>query len=136
MTLNKLHRWSRSGESSIRAMQADRLRGYLRDVVLPYSPYYRERFQSLRLRAEDIRSLDDLRKLPFTSKADLLPTPEKPLRFREFILSPDPRDLAHRPRTITRALLHGRAQVQRELNDEFRPKLVMFTTGPLGKPFR
>lgn len=134
MTLNQQTRWSRWDESPLRAWQADKLRRYLRDVVLPYSPHYRERFQSLGLRAEDIRSLDDLRKLPFTSKADLLPTPEKPLRSREFIISPDPGELARRPRTIARALLRGRAQVQRELADEFRPILVFFTTGRAAEP--
>jgi phenylacetate-CoA ligase len=34
-------------------------------------PFYRERFAELRLKPEDIRSLRDLRRLPFTTSADL-----------------------------------------------------------------
>jgi len=134
MTLNKQHRWPRLDEPSIRVMQADKLRRYLRDVVLPYSPHYRELFRAQGLTADDFKSLGDLRKIPFTSKTDLLPTSEKPQRFREFVIAPDPRELARRPKTITRALLHGRAQVQKELNDEFRPKLILFTTGRAAEP--
>jgi len=115
-------------------MQAEKLRRYLRDVVLPFSPHYREMFRSLGLSADDFRSVADLRRLPFTAKSDLLPTPEKPARYREFILTPDPHELARRPQTILRALLRGRQRVQRELGDEFRPILLLFTTGRAAEP--
>jgi len=128
------NRWPQWSESATRARQVARLRRYLQDVVLPFSPHYRELFRSLGLRADDFRSVEDLRRLPFTSKADLLPTPEQPTRFREFILAPDPRELARRPGTIARALLHGRARVQRELAGEFRPILILFTTGRAAEP--
>jgi phenylacetate-coenzyme A ligase PaaK-like adenylate-forming protein len=131
---NQKNQWSQLGESAIRVMQAAKLRRYLRDVVLPYSPQYREMFRSHGLTADDFSSIDDLRKLPFTSKSDLLPTTEKPARFRDFIIAPEPSDLARRPGTICRALLHGRAQVQKELGDEFRPRLILFTTGRAAEP--
>ena len=126
--------WPQLAEAATRTMQAEKLRRYLRDVVLPFSPYYRELFRSLGLRAADFRSTDDLRRLPFSSKPDLLPTSEKPARFKEFVLTPDPRELARRPQTVMRALLHGRQQVARELSDEFRPILIMFTTGRAAEP--
>ena len=128
------NRWPQLAEAATRTMQAEQLRRYLRDVVLPFSPHYREIFRSLGLSADDISSVDDLCNLPFTSKSDLLPTSEKPARFREFILAPDPRELAFRPQTIVRALLHGRQQVQRELSNEFRPILLLFTTGRAAEP--
>jgi len=128
------NRWPQLGEADCRAMQVEKLRRYLRDVVLPYSPHYREAFRQHGLNPDHIRSLDDLRNLPFTSKVDLLPTADKPARFREFVLAPDPRELARRPQTILRALLKGRAQVQRELGDEFRPIMVLFTTGRAAEP--
>lgn len=127
-------RWPQLGEAATRAMQEAKLRRYLRDVVLPFSPHYRELFRSLGLSAGDIRSVEDLRRLPFTSKADLLPTREQPARYRDFVLAPDPQELARRPRTILRALLHGRARVQHELGAEFRPILIFFTTGRSAEP--
>ncbi len=131
---NQKNQWSQLGESAIRAMQAAKLRRYLRDVVLPYSPQYREMFRAQGLTADDFSSIDDLRMLPFTSKSDLLPTAEKPARFKDFIIAPEPSELARRPGTICRALLHGRAQVQKELGDEFRPRLILFTTGRAAEP--
>ena len=54
----------------IRALQEDKLH---RLVVHAYRhvPYYRERMKELGLTPDDIRSLDDLRKLPMLSKADV-----------------------------------------------------------------
>ena len=123
-------RWPQSAENEIRRTQAAKLRRYLRDVVLPFSPHYR----ALGINADSIRTLDDLRRIPFTSKTDLLPTPENPARFKDFILAPEKEVLSRRPRTILRALLHGRKQVERELAAEFRPVSMYFTTGRAAEP--
>jgi len=56
-------------------LQVEKLRDYLRRVVLPFSGHYRQLFREHGLTADSIRSLDDLRRIPFTSKADLLNTP-------------------------------------------------------------
>ena len=83
------NRWQQLSEAEIRRLQAEKLRHYLRTVVLPFSPHYRELFREHNLHAESIRTLDDLQLLPFTQKPDLLPTPEHPERFKEFVLTPD-----------------------------------------------
>jgi phenylacetate-coenzyme A ligase PaaK-like adenylate-forming protein len=128
------NRWQQLPEAEIRSLQAEKLRCYLRTVVLPFSPHYREMFREQKLDADSIHTLDDLQLLPFTKKSDLLPTPENPQRFKEFILSPDPKMLARRPATILRALLHGRKQVAGELSAEFRPVSMFFTTGRAAEP--
>ena len=38
------------------------------------SPFYKKRFEEINLRPEDIQTLDDLRKIPFTTKQDLRDT--------------------------------------------------------------
>ncbi len=38
------------------------------------SPFYKKRFEEINLKPEDIKSLDDLRKIPFTTKQDLRDT--------------------------------------------------------------
>lgn len=127
-------RWAQLPEQAVRRLQEAKLRDYLRRVVLPFSPHYRAMFEQLGLTADSIRTVDDLRRLPFTSKADLINTPEHPARSREFILSPDPDVLRRRPGTILRALLHGRARVKEELEREFRPILMTSTTGRSADP--
>lgn len=121
-------------EAAVRHWQAQQLRHYLRTVVLPFSAHYRQLFREQGLTADSIRTLDDLAQLPFTSKADLLNTPENPHRFRDFILVPDEHVLAHRPGTVWRALLHGRGFVRRRFEAEFRPLFMTFTTGRSAEP--
>ena len=102
------HRWQQLPEAAIRRLQAEQLRRYLRTVVLPFSAYYRELFREHRIEADSVRTLDDLQKLPFTTKADLLNTPERPQRAKDFIIIPDEKTLTRRPGTILRALCRGR----------------------------
>src|SRR5215813_10810055 len=91
--------WQRLPETEVRRLQAEKLRHYLRTVVLPFSPHYRKRFQELGLTADSVRTLEDLEEIPFASKTDLLSTSEQPQRFRDFIVVPDPKVLSHRPGT-------------------------------------
>ena len=109
-----------------------KLRRYLRSVVLPFSPYYGERIERGLVR--ELRTYRDLERLPFTSKRDLLNTPERPKRARDFVISPQEEILRHRPATFLRALLRGRATVAQELTREFRPILMTSTTGRSSDP--
>jgi phenylacetate-coenzyme A ligase PaaK-like adenylate-forming protein len=127
-------RWQSLPERDLRQLQAEKLRRYLHDVVLPFSPYYGPLFREQGLDTNSIRSLDDLQRIAFTDKGDLLSTTERPQRAREFVLTPDPRALAARPATVLRALIHGRSRVQRELESEFRPIFMTSTTGRSADP--
>src|SRR6266550_3255921 len=122
-------RWQDLPEQVVRQLQAEKLRHYLRRVVLPFSAHYRELFRQHGLAADSIRSLDDLQRLPFSSKTDLLNTPEHPQRVRDFLLIPDPNVLARRPSTILRALCQGRERVKHGFEAEFRPIFMTSTTG-------
>jgi phenylacetate-coenzyme A ligase PaaK-like adenylate-forming protein len=113
----------------VRAQQGQKLHRYLRDCVLPFSEHYQRVFAQAGLMADDIRSVDDLAKIPFTAKDDLLPTPDNPRKALEFVLKPDPAVLAKRPATILRALSRGKARVKEELDREWRPVFMTATTG-------
>src|SRR5216683_2876139 len=128
------NRWQRLPEAVIRRVQAEQLRSYLREVVLPFSQHYRELFRQHGLRAGSFRSLEDLQRLPFTTKADLLNSPERPQRFKDFILDPDSRVLRRRPGVLLRAAVHGREWVKNDLEAEFRPIFMTFTTGRSAEP--
>src|SRR6266850_6611890 len=106
------NRWQQLPEAVVRRLQAERLRHYLRTVVLPFSAHYGRLFREHGLDADTFRTLEDLQRVPFTTKADLQSTPENPQRFKDFILIPDQKVLARRPGTILSALIHGRESVK------------------------
>jgi hypothetical protein len=83
----------------VRELQGLKLHRYLRDCVLPFSKHYQAVFAQAGLTADDIRTVDDLAKIPFTRKEELLPTPEQPRKSLEFVLVPDPAVLRKRPST-------------------------------------
>lgn len=105
---------------------------------LPYHPYYRKVFEELGLAFGDIRTVEDLRKIPFSSKADIAPSDEDPARPRQFILQPDEaliRKHASRAQ-LARMLgmkLLGR-DVRRELEWHYKPVHTHFTTGRSAAP--
>jgi phenylacetate-CoA ligase len=57
----------------LRNLQEDRLKSVVR-YVYDHSAFYRRRFKSAGVEPGDIKSLDDLRRLPFTRKTDLRDT--------------------------------------------------------------
>lgn len=126
--------WSRQSETAIRHWQTERLGQYLRTIVLPFSAHYRNLFRENGLAAGSIHRLEDLARLPFTTKADLLNTAENPQRFRNFILVPDEKILSRRPGTIFRVLCRGRESVRSQFETEYRPIFTTFTTGRSAEP--
>lgn len=126
--------WRQLPETTVRRLQSDKLREYLRRIVLPFSAHYRELFRNHHLTADSLQTLDDLRRLPFTSKDDLLNSPQHPQRAREFVIIPDEKALSRRPDVIWRAVTRGRATVTRELEAEFRPIFMTSTTGRSADP--
>ena len=123
--------WHKLPRKTLRALQAKRLQAYLRNVVLPFHPHYREVFAKHDLDWRAIGTLNDLQRIPFTSKSDLAGGPE---RTRRFVITPDAHQLARRPSTIFHGLVRGRTRVKRELEKEFRPILMTSTTGRSAEP--
>ncbi|MET0312036.1 MAG: phenylacetate--CoA ligase, partial [Burkholderiaceae bacterium] len=60
----------RAGIDELRGLQLKRLRQTLRHAYMN-SPVYRAKFDAAGVHPDDCRSLDDLAKFPFTTKADL-----------------------------------------------------------------
>ena len=56
-------------EEALRQLQLERLQQTVRHCM--NSPFYQEKFAALGITPDDIKSLDDVRKLPFTTKDDL-----------------------------------------------------------------
>lgn len=66
--------WNREAETmdraNLRRLQLERLRQVLARVY-GRVPFYRQRFDAAGVRPDDVRRLEDLRRLPFTTKQDL-----------------------------------------------------------------
>ena len=126
--------WHQLPEKIVRQLQAEKLRRYLREVVVPFSAHYREMFDRHGLKADSIRTLEDLEQIPFTTKIDLVSTPDNPTKSRDFVVIPDQEVLRKRPSTIVRAVLTGKAAVKRRFEAEFRPIFMTSTTGRSADP--
>ncbi|MEK7631415.1 MAG: AMP-binding protein [Patescibacteria group bacterium] len=121
----------------IASLQNRRLKHFF-SHELPFSPYFREVFEKNNLKFTDIRTVDDLQKLPFTSKLDIAPTAENPAKARAFILQPDEHLLkkhAAKSKLISILLqkLAGR-DVKKKLEWEYKPIHLHFTTGRTALP--
>lgn len=127
-------KWDRMTIQEQRRIQDEKLHRYLTEVVAPFSPYYKKLFAEHTIDPRRIKTVEDLRHLPFTSKADLLPTSEQPEKFREFIITPDISVLKHRPRVVAEALWRGPGAVERRFEREYRPIFLTATTGRSSSP--
>lgn len=108
--------------------QINQLRHYLASRVIPFSEHYRRVFAQAGFHPDDLQTPEDMEKLPFTSKADLIPNP------KEFVLIPDEAVLRRQPATIWHALRHGKAATKKAFEHEFRPLLLTSTTGRSSLP--
>ena len=123
--------WHTLPRETLRALQARRLRAYLRDVVLPFHAHYRELFAKHGLGWRDFQTLEDLARVPLTSKRDLAGGPEIT---KSFVITPDTHVLSRRPSVIARGILQGRGRTRRALEAEYRPILLTSTTGRSAEP--
>jgi len=130
----------RLDRSEQRRLQDHLLRRFVREQLYPFSAFYRRLFDAAGVKPEQIRTTDDLRRLPLSSKLDLLPTADDPQRFKKFILQPDPASLrAAWPLRKKLPLLwqkwtQGSDAVKQRLRREFYPCFMTFTTGRSAEP--
>jgi phenylacetate-coenzyme A ligase PaaK-like adenylate-forming protein len=128
------HHPSRLSPQTLRNWQIRRLREYLRTTVLPFSAHYATLFARERIDSASLRTADDLRRIPFTSKIDFAPKPGQPDPTQAFALVPDETVLKKRWSSIAGALLHGRKSMAARFEREFRPLLLTSTTGRSAEP--
>ncbi len=123
-----------------RRMQDERLARYVREYLYPFHPFYKDLFDKNGVKPEQIKCIDDLRRLPPTSKVDLLPTDEDPERFKKFIQQPTPAalkrawSLRRKLPLLMQKLRSGPESVKDSLRREFSPCFMTFTTGRSAEP--
>ncbi len=127
-------------KEEIRALQNRKLREFINEEVYPFSPYYRKLFDDHKIHPRDIRTVEDLKHIPFTSKNDFIATPAHPEKFKEFVLQPDQEKITRfwpiekKLGLLTDSVILGRAEAQEKLSRQYRPCFITFTTGTTNKP--
>jgi phenylacetate-CoA ligase len=118
--------------AQIRAIQNNRLKYFFRHL-LPFHPHYRAVLQQNKLKFTQFSTTEDLSKLPFSSKLDLLPTEDNAAKSRDFILQPNEKLIRkYSPSSKVVGLLLKKIageDVKAELEREFKPIHIHFTTG-------
>lgn len=135
--------WSKIAKlskSDINMMQDAKLRDFIQHQVYPYSPHYRKVFDDNNISPNDINTVKDLARVPFTSKKDFLDEEVGSKKYREFVLQPDKdkikqfAPLGKKLSLLKQKLFQGQEQVEFDLAREYRPVLMTFTTGTTQTP--
>lgn len=133
-------KWDRKSFEEQADYRDRKLSYFVRTQLYAYSPFYKKLFDDNDVKPEDIGTVADLRKLPFTYKADIAPTSDDPDRFNQFVLKPD-EDLikVHMPgaqfaRLRAAKVFRGGDYTRKYLWRHYSPVHIQFTTGRTGLP--
>jgi phenylacetate-coenzyme A ligase PaaK-like adenylate-forming protein len=127
-------------KQEIRKIQNKKLASFVSTYLYPFSPHYRRLFDSHGIDPKSIKSVEDLRRVPFTSKHDFFAPDANPEKFRDFILQPAKETIRKywpAPKLVGMGLasiVRGKGYVEDSLTKEFRPSFMTFTTGTTNKP--
>ena len=119
--------WADASRDESNHRQNALLRRFLTKRVGPFSTYYRNLFKENGIDPQDICGTEDLVKLPFTSKRDLVNP-------RDFVIIPDEEVLKRQWATIRLGLTRGPQRAKELLEEELRPILLTSTTGRAAAP--
>jgi len=124
--------------SQIKDLQNKCLHSFINTHVYPFSPFYRKIFDDNKIDPRLIRSREDLKRIPFITKLDLIDK-NNPQKYKDFILQPDKEKIGRswpKSRLLTlmaRSMLQGH-HLQDDLAREYRPVFMTFTTGTTNSP--
>ncbi len=121
--------------AELRRLQDATLARYVREELYPFSARYRRVFDAAGVEPRQVRSVDDLRRLPFTTKQDLLEAQANPETKRDFVLVPTPGAIrSHWPFLRKLALVVGGTRSREALRFAYTPNFLTFTTGRSSEP--
>ncbi|MDP3804213.1 MAG: AMP-binding protein, partial [Candidatus Omnitrophota bacterium] len=128
--------------SGLKRLQEEKLRRFITRNLYPFSPYYRDLFDRNKIRPDSIRTVDDLRRIPFTSKNTFLDVAKEEMTKRnlEFLLQPDENLMKkYMPKSelakfAFSAMIRGKTYVKDRLEREYRPIFLTATAGTTEQP--
>ena len=126
-------------KSDICNRQNKKLHIFINEYLYPFSPHYKQLFDHNKIDPRSIRTVDDLRRIPFTSKLDFVQE-DQPDKYRDFIMQPDVEKIKKNwslPKKLKFAFIaaaRGKTWIRDQLEWEFRPAFMTFTTGTTNRP--
>lgn len=127
-------------KKELKELQNKKLHKFISEQLYPFSPYYKRLFDKHNIKPEKIKTVEDLRFIPFTSKQDFLPTKENPRTSRDFILQPNEeliKKYSPKSKLLKLAALKivkGSNYVKKLIGDEYHPLFLTLTTGTTNQP--
>jgi phenylacetate-CoA ligase len=124
------NRLRRLPAAQLRRLQDENLARYVREELYPFSTHYRRVFDRAGVAPRDIRGVADLRRLPLTTKQDLLAAQSDPERKLDFVLRPSPATIKrHWPFLRKLGLVLGGTRARELVAFQYTPNFLTFTTG-------
>jgi len=127
-------------KTELRNIQNKKLEAFINYYVYPFSPHYQRLFDQNRIDPKTIKTVDDLKRIPFTLKKDFIASKDQPEKFKDFVLQPD-RDKIRKywpPKKLAclafSSAIKGKKYIEDQLVKEFRPSFMTFTTGTTNQP--
>lgn len=118
----------------LKKLQDKKLNHFINRYLYPFSPYYRKLFDENKIRPGSIKTVEDLRHIPLTSKRDFvgLHGEDETRRNLDFILQPDEKSIKKYLPKIT--LIRGKDYIEKCLEKEYAPIFLTATAGTTGMP--
>ncbi len=126
----------------LKSLQNRRLHYFVRNHLYPFSPYYRQLFDKNKIKPDSIRTVEDLKKIPFVSKSNFLETIGEDVAAGtlKFCLQPSEKTLKKflSKRELMKfaflGALKGKDYIKARLEKEYRPIFLTATAGTTNKP--
>jgi len=134
--------WKDIGKLSpqeLKQLQDHKLHHFINRHLYPFSPHYQQLFKKNNIDPQSIKTVVDLKRIPFTSKKDFI-DPANLRKSIDFVLQPDAQKIKkHWPlpellKLKALGFLKGEEYVKDRLGREYRPIFITFTTGTTDKP--
>lgn len=128
--------------SELKALQNRTLHRFITRYIYPFSPHYRKLFDKNKINPQSIKTVDDLRVLPFSSKNSFLDAlNEDPVKGTlAFCLQPSEEAIKRNlPKTelikfLCLNALKGKSRVKGALEKEYKPIFLTATAGTTNNP--
>jgi len=130
---------ARLSRPELAGLQNKKLHHFINRYLYPFSTYYRNLFDKNKIDPRGIKTVGDLRRIPFSSKKNFI-TPDAENQIKDFILRPDAEKIRNSwpPSELlklkAKEVFRGKEAVKAELTAEFRPVFMTFTTGTTSHP--